>query len=129
MPCFMSIAFNNSFSPRKRAISSSCFFFSSATRLSLVCDAFSMLLIQLIIILFSLYYSVRSSKWFNISLIHIIHSDITLHFVFLEAFEHIRRLLIEFHLLIDFRSQQYSSVHLHQFQQYHHQLELYCLIS
>lgn len=71
MPCFMSIAFNNSFSPRKRAISSSCFFFSSATRQSLVCDAFSMLLIHLIIILFSLNYSVRSSKWFNISLIHI----------------------------------------------------------
>lgn len=39
MPCFVSIAFNNSFSPRKRAISSSYFFLSSAAEFVAVVSA------------------------------------------------------------------------------------------
>lgn len=48
MPCLTSIAFSNSFSPRNRAISSSCFFLSNNVRLSVDCDAFSCLNIQIL---------------------------------------------------------------------------------
>lgn len=44
MPFLMSIAFSSSFSPRKRAISSSYFFFSRTAWLSIVSDAFPVLL-------------------------------------------------------------------------------------